>query len=84
MTSLVGPFMIERNWLPPEIPAASHGDVELLRSALAPWLGQLPRIVGMAPFYVFPSALFMMTCLSFFIGIFLQLMWEDLPITEPL
>jgi len=25
-----------------------------------------------------------MTFLSFFIGTFLQLMWEDLPITEPL
>jgi len=25
-----------------------------------------------------------MTFLSFFIGVFLQLMWEELPITEPL
>jgi hypothetical protein len=25
-----------------------------------------------------------MTFLSFFIGTFLQLMWEDIPITEPL
>ena len=32
----------------------------------------------------FPSALLLMTFLSFFIGIFLQLMWEELPITEPL
>jgi len=27
---------------------------------------------------------FMMAFMSFFIGTFLQLMWEDLPITEPL
>jgi hypothetical protein len=26
----------------------------------------------------------MMTFLSFFIGTFLQLMWEDIPITQPL
>jgi hypothetical protein len=25
-----------------------------------------------------------MTFMSFFIGTFLQLMWEDIPITEPL
>jgi hypothetical protein len=47
-------------------------------------LGQLPHIVGVAPLFVFPSALLLMTFLSFFIGIFLQLMWEELPITEPL
>jgi hypothetical protein len=32
----------------------------------------------------FPSAVFMMSFMSFFIGTFLQLMWEDIPITEPL
>jgi hypothetical protein len=32
----------------------------------------------------FPSAVLVMTFLSFFIGVFLQLMWEELPITEPL
>ena len=47
-------------------------------------IGQLPHIVGLDPIHVFPSALLLMTFLSFFIGIFLQLMWEDLPITEPL
>ena len=41
-------------------------------------------MVGLEPFYIFPSAVLIMTFLSFFIGIFLQLMWEDLPITEPL
>jgi hypothetical protein len=80
MTSLVGRFMVSRNWSPP----GSQVPLEELRGVLDPLLGQLPRIVGFEPFYVFPSAVLMMTFLSFFIGIFLQLMWEDLPITEPL
>ena len=46
-------------------------------------IGALPRVVGIDPFFLFPSAVIMMTFLSFFIGIFLQLMWEELPITEP-
>ena len=71
MTSLVGRFMVSRNW-PPEVI-----DGELI--------GQLPRVVGLAePFVLFPSAVLVMTFLSFFIGVFLQLMWEELPITEPL
>ena len=41
-------------------------------------------ITGIDPFFAFPSADFLMTFLSFFIGTFLQLMWEELPITEPL
>ena len=41
-------------------------------------------MLGIEPFYVFPSAVFVMTFMSFFIGTFLQLMWEDMPITEPL
>jgi hypothetical protein len=36
------------------------------------------------PFYTFPAAVFVMAFFSFFIGTFLQLMWEDIPITEPL
>jgi hypothetical protein len=80
MTSLVGPFMVSRNWSP----ADETLPVEALRTTLEPLLGQLPKVVGVEPFYVFPSAVFIMTFLSFFIGIFLQLMWEDLPITEPL
>ena len=47
-------------------------------------LGELPQVVGIEPFLAFPSAVLLMTFLSFFIGIFLQLMWEELPITEPL
>ena len=58
--------------------------VEALRSGLEPLLGQLPAVIGVEPFYAFPQAVVMMTFLSFFIGIFLQLMWEELPITEPL
>ena len=80
MTSLVGPFMVVRNW---------SRDVEeltmdMLRQTMEPMLGSLPHIIGIEPFHVFPSALLLMTFLSFFIGIFLQLMWEELPITEPL
>jgi len=79
MTNLVGPFMVMRNWsVGAELP------LELLRVELEPMVGQLPLVLGVEPLYVFPSALLIMTPLSFFIGIFLQLMWEELPITEPL
>lgn len=80
MTGLVGPFMVVRNWSP------ISGEIEIgvLRESMSPMIGQLPHIVGIGPLYAFPSALLLMTFLSFFIGIFLQLMWEELPITEPL
>ncbi len=80
MTSLVGPFMVARNWSPD----SGEVTIEVLRESMPPMIGQLSHIVGVAPLYVFPSALILMTFLSFFIGIFLQLMWEELPITEPL
>ncbi len=80
MTSLVGPFMVARNWSPPSGEVA----VEALRESMPMMIGELPHIVGVAPLYVFPSAILLMTFLSFFIGVFLQLMWEELPITEPL
>ena len=44
----------------------------------------LPRIIGVAPISAFPTAVLLMSFLAFFIGTFLQLLWEDLPITEPL
>ncbi len=80
ITSLIGPIMVSRNWSPDgaELP------IDQLRAGLEPVLGQLPRVIGAEPFLLFPSAVVMMTFLSFFIGIFLQLMWEELPITEPL
>jgi len=80
MTGLVGPFMVARNWSP----TSGEVGVEALRESMSPMLGELPHIVGVGPIYAFPSALLLMTFLSFFIGIFLQLMWEELPITEPL
>ncbi len=76
ITGLVGGFMATRNW-------TDEGSAEVLRQ-LPPLVGELPRILGLDPFYAFPSAIFVMTFLSFFIGTFLQLMWEDIPITEPL
>jgi len=79
-TSVVGPFMVSRNWSP----GVEEIGIELLRSGLEPMVGVLPPIVGMAPLYGFPPVLLLMTFLSFFIGVFLQLMWEELPITEPL
>jgi len=79
-TGMVGSFMATRNWYEGSVP----GSVEALREALPPFLGALPRIVGFEPFYTFPAAIFVMTFMSFFIGTFLQLMWEDIPITEPL
>jgi hypothetical protein len=80
MTSLVGPFMVARNW----VPEGAGTSVEALKTTMAPMIGQLPHVVGYESLWVFPSALLLMTFLSFFIGIFLQLMWEELPITEPL
>ena len=73
--------MVVRSWAPTseiEVP------LPVLQQNLAPLLGDLPRIVGLDPIYAFPSALLLMTFLSFFIGVFLQLLWEELPITEPL
>ena len=80
ITSLLGPIMVSRNWSP----ASGELPIDQLRVGLEPVLGQLPRVVGIEPFLLFPSAVVMMTFLSFFIGVFLQLMWEELPITEPL
>ncbi len=70
LTGLVGGFMVRRNWEPV--------------TAVVPFAGQLPEVIGIAPFELYPSAIFLMSFMAFFIGTFLQLMWEDLPITEPL
>ena len=80
LTSLVGPFMVSRNWSP----GSGEIGLQALRESMPPMIGQLPLVVGFEPFFAFPSVLLLMTFLSFFIGIFLQLMWEELPITEPL
>jgi hypothetical protein len=72
--------MAARNWSD----EASAVGIEALRGTLPTFIGELPKIIGVEPFYLFPTAVFMMTFLSFFIGTFLQLMWEDIPITEPL
>jgi hypothetical protein len=80
MTNLVGRFMTLRNWsLDPDAATRTLAD-----SSFAPFIGELPRIIGVEPLLAFPSAVLVMTFLSFFIGVFLQLMWEELPITEPL
>jgi hypothetical protein len=79
ITGLVGSFMATRNWLDDGTVASTAA----LRQ-LPPLVGELPRVLGLEPFFAFPSAIFLMTFLSFFIGTFLQLMWEDIPITEPL
>ncbi len=68
-TSLLGPLMASRNW----------GEDQLL-----PVVGYLPRILGIEPFAAFPTAVLLMSFLAFFIGTFLQLLWEELPITEPM
>ena len=80
MTGLVGSFMVERNW-EASVEVLSRGEIV---EGLVPLVGQLPLVIGIAPLYAFPSAVLVMTFLSFFIGVFLQLMWEELPITEPL
>lgn len=80
VTSLLGPLMAVRNWGPQVGP----GSIELLGSARIVFLGELPKIIGIPPFVAFPSAVLLMSFLAFFIGTFLQLLWEDIPITEPL
>lgn len=79
VTTLLGGFMVARNWGP-----APGVSVEALRATTPAFLGELPRIMGIEPIHSFPSAVLLMTFLSLFIGTFLQLLWEDLPITEPL
>ncbi len=79
VTSLLGPFMVVRNWHDgTQIP------MPLLRETIPPFVGELPRILGVEPLLLFPSAVLLMSFLAFFIGTFLQLLWEDLPMTEPL
>ncbi len=80
VTSLLGPFMVVRNWSSTGVEVS----MEVLRSTTEPFLGQLPMIVGVDPVVLFPTAVVLMSFLAFFIGTFLQLLWEDLPITEPL
>jgi hypothetical protein len=79
ITSLLGTFMVARTW-------GAEGTISIaqLRETTPAFLGQLPRIMGFEPFYVYPTAVLLMTFMSLFIGTFLQLLWEDLPITEPL
>ncbi len=79
VTSLLGPLMAGRNWGPD----AGMASLESLR-AMDPWVGELPRIMGVEPFIAFPTTVLLMSVMSFFIGTFLQLLWEELPITEPL
>jgi hypothetical protein len=81
LTGLVGRYMALRNW---GGDALAQGSLLDLREGVAPFVGELPRIVGVEPFYVFPAAVLVMSFMSFFIGTFLQLMWEDIPMTEPL
>ena len=79
VTTLLGGFMVSRTW------GAEPGiEIEVLRMMTPAFVGELPRIMGLEPVYAFPTAVLLMTFLSLFIGTFLQLLWEDLPITEPL
>ena len=79
LTTLLGPFMVARTW-------GDEGKIPIaeLRNITPTFVGELPRILGIERFYVFPTAVLLMTFFSLFVGIFLQLLWEDLPITEPL
>jgi hypothetical protein len=77
-TSLLGPLMAARNW------GAFDAPLHAIRPTLDPFVGELPRVIGFEPLSAFPGAILLMSFLSFFIGTFLQLLWEDLPITEPL
>jgi hypothetical protein len=83
LTGLVGHFMAMRNW-PGGGQNLAELPMEVLLKGVGSFVGELPVALGINPFYAFPSAVFLMTFMSFFIGTFLQLMWEELPITEPL
>jgi hypothetical protein len=78
VTSFLGPLMAGRNWGP------EGGPLDGLRTQLTPFAGELPRVMGLEPLVAFPSAVLLMSFMAFFIGTFLQLLWEDLPMTEPL
>lgn len=80
VTSLLGPLMAVRNW--GEGPSADT--LAGLRESAPPFVGELPLVMGVEPLPAFPTAVVLMAFLAFFIGTFLQLLWEDLPITEPL
>jgi hypothetical protein len=79
LTSLLGAFMVTRVW-------GDEGVIPIseLRAVTPTFVGELPRIMGIDPFFVYPTAVLLMTFFSLFVGTFLQLLWEDLPITEPL
>jgi hypothetical protein len=78
VTSLLGRLMAERNW------GTDGQSFAVLRETLPAFAGELPRVLGFEALPAFPSAVLLMSFLSFFIGTFIQLLWEDLPITEPL
>jgi len=78
VTSLLGRLMAQRNW------GGGGQSFAVLRETLPPFVGEMPRVLGIEALPAFPSAVLLMSFLSFFIGTFIQLLWEDLPITEPL
>ncbi len=80
-TSLIGQFMASRVW---DEATGAEVPFDVLRSQVPRFAGELPRVIGLDPFLAFPTTVFLMTFLAIFIGTFLQLLWEDLPITEPL
>jgi len=80
VTSLLGPFMVLRSWGE----GVANPSIAQLRMEMPHVFGELPRILGVDPFFAFPSAVVVMTFLSFFVGVFLQLLWEDIPLTEPM
>jgi hypothetical protein len=84
MTCVFGSFMAERNWSDAVGIQGGHPGIDVVRAATPALAGELPRIMGFEPLLAFPSAILLMTFLAFFIGTFLQLMWEDIPLTEPL
>ncbi len=80
-TTILGPFMAAR--AASELVGATVS-FAAVRPSMPLFVGELPRVVGVEPICVFPTVVLLMTFLSIFIGTFLQLLWEDLPITEPL
>ena len=53
MTTLVGQYMVVRNWSP----ASGEVGLEALRETLPAMIGNLPHVVGISPVFAFPSAI---------------------------
>ena len=79
VTSLLGPLMAGRNW-----GLGQASGLAETREMLAPSSASCRACSASSRSGCSRRRVLLMSVLAFFIGTFLQLLWEDLPITEPL